>query len=216
MGLSDGSHSFISLIFIILKFNPDTMKVYRVLIAFLFFTIFGGTSSAQEKFTAEFRPGLSFPLDKMGGAKINTGYGFEFTLAYDVIPHVGIYAGWGWKKFDADNAFLTNRVDIEETGYTAGIQYIHHNETFLSYLIKGGLVYNHLELEDNSGELIADSGHGIGWQAEAGVSLEIGSNWHLRPTIRYRNLPGDIEVFNGRMAVDLQYISLGVGLAKKF
>lgn len=176
----------------------------------------GTVGYGQERFSAEFRPGLSFPLDKMGGSKINTGYGFEFTVAYDVIPDVGLYAGWGWKKFDAENAFLTNRVDIFEKGYTAGIQYIYRNESSLSYLIRGGLVYNHLEIEDNSGELIAESGHGMGWQAEAGFSLEIGNNWDLRPTLRYRNLPGNIEVFNGQMAVDLQYISLGVGLAKRF
>jgi len=192
------------------------MKLYKILIVFLLFTMKGGISYGQAGLTAEFRPGLSFPLDKMGGAKINTGYGFELTVAYDVIQHVGFYVGWGWKKFDADNAFLTNRVDIEETGYSAGIQYIHRNGSSLSYLIRGGLVYNHLELEDNDGQLIADAGHGVGWQAEAGISLEIGNKWDLRPTIRYRNLPGNIEVYNGRMKVDLQYISLGVGLAKRF
>lgn len=187
-----------------------------MLFAFLLFSLMGGVSYGQDGFSAEFRPGLSFPLEKMGGTKINTGYGFEFTVAYDVIQHVGIYVGWGWKKFDADNAFLSNRVDIEETGYTAGIQYIHRNGSAWSYLLRGGLVYNHLELEDNDGQFIADSGHGIGWQAEAGVSIEIGNNWDLRPTIRYRNLPGDIDIFNGQMKVDLQYISLGVGWAKRF
>lgn len=191
------------------------MKFYSTYITLLLM-LTGTVGFSQEGLSAEFRPGLSFPLDKMGGAKINTGYGFEFTVAYDVIKDVGVYLGWGWKKFDADNAFLTDQVDIEETGYTGGIQYILRKESSLSYIIRGGLVYNHLELEENEGELIADSGHGIGWQAEAGVSLEIGNNWDLRPTIRYRNLPGNIEVFNGQMAVDLQYISLGVGLAKRF
>lgn len=191
------------------------MKFSRIYLS-LFLLTFMSTVYGQQRFSAEFRPGISFPLDKMGGSKINTGYGFEFTAAYDVIQDVGVYAGWGWKKFDADNAFLNDRVDIEETGYTAGIQYIYRNRSSLSYLIRGGLVYNHLELEDNDGELIADSDHGIGWQAEAGISLEIGNHWFLRPTLRYRNLPGNIEVFNGQMAVDLQYISLGVGLAKRF
>lgn len=192
------------------------MKFYRLFIAFLLFTILGGVSFGQERFSAEFRPGLSIPLDKMGGSKINTGYGFEFTLAYEVLQDVGIYVGWGWKKFDADNAFLTSRIDIRETGYTAGVQYIHRRSgSSLSYLIKGGLVYNHVELEDNNGALIADSGYGIGWQAEAGISLGIGNSWELRPTLRYRALPGNIEVFNGQMSVDLQYISLGVGLAKR-
>lgn len=193
------------------------MRSLKILIiAFLAFFI-GSTSFAQEKFSAEFRPGISFPLDKMAGSKVNTGFGFEFTLAYEVLQDVGVYAGWGWNKFDAENAFMTNRVEIEETGYTAGIQFKHRiKNSSLSYLIRGGAVYNHLELEDNEGELIADSGHGLGWQAEAGITFEIGNSWDFRPTVRYRSLPGNIEVFNGQMSVDLQYISIGVGLAKKF
>lgn len=174
-------------------------------------------SFAQERFSAEFRPGISFPVNELPGTKVNTGYGFEITVAYEVLQDVGIYAGWGWNKFDADNAFETDRIDIEETGYTAGIQFKHRiKNSSLSYLIRGGAVYNNLQLEDNDGGLIAESDRGLGWQAEAGITFEIGNKWDLRPTIRYRALPGDIEVFNGTMSVDLRYISIGMGLAKKF
>lgn len=193
------------------------MKSLKILFIAVLCILTSGVSLAQEKFSPEFRPGISFPLNKIAGNKVNTGYGFEITIAYEVLQDVGVYAGWGWNKFDADNAFLTDRTDIEETGYTAGIQFKHRiKNSALSYLIRGGAVYNHLELEDNAGEPIADSDHGLGWQAEAGLTLEIGNNWDLRPTIRYRSLPGTLEVFNGQMSVDLRYISLGMGLAKKF
>ncbi len=193
------------------------MKFSNILIMTLLFSFLGGPLYGQERFAVEFRPGLSFPLDDMAGSKLNIGYGFEFTIAYEVLQDVGVYAGWGWNKFDADNAFFTQRIFIEESGYTAGIQFKHRlNNSSFSYLIKGGAVYNHLELEDNTGEQIADSGHGLGWQAAAGISLEIGSNWDLRPTLRYRSLPGNIEAYNGQISVDLQHISLGVGLVKKF
>lgn len=193
------------------------MKFSKILITALLFIFCGGYSFGQERFAVEFRPGISFPLDDMAGSKLNTGYGFEFTVAYEVLQDVGVYAGWGWNKFDADNAFFTQQIFIEESGYTAGIQFKHRlsNSSF-SYLIKGGAVYNHLELEDNAGEQIADSGHGLGWQAAAGISFEIGNNWDLRPTVRYRSLPGNIEAYNGQISVDLQHISLGVGLVKKF
>lgn len=193
------------------------MRSLKFLISAVLVFFMAANTYSQERFSAEFRPGISFPLNEMAGTKVNTGYGFELTLAYEVLPDVGIYAGWGWNKFNADNAFMTTRVDIEETGYTAGIQYIHRlYESSFSYLIRGGVVYNHLELEDNDGELIADSGQGIGWQAEAGISFDIGNSWEVRPTLRYRSLPGNIDVFNGQMSVDLRYISFGVGLAKKF
>ncbi len=156
-------------------------------------------------------------MDKIAGSKVNTGYGFELTIAYEVLYEVGFYAGWGWNKFSADNAFITNRIDIEESGYTAGVQFKHRvkNSSF-SYLIRGGAVYNQVELENNNSELIAESGHGIGWQAEGGITFEIGNNWDLRPTLRFRSLPGDIDVYNGQMSVDLKYISFGLGLAKMF
>lgn len=193
------------------------MRNLKILIFTILIAGCVGTSFSQDRFSAEFRPGLSFPLDDMAGSKVNTGFGFDLIAVYEVLQDVGIYAGWGWNKFSADNAYVTRRIDIEESGYTAGIQYKHrlYNSSF-SYLIRGGAVYNHLELEDNEGDLIADSGQGIGWQAEAGISYEIGNKWDLRPTMRYRSLPGDIEVYNGRISVDLQYISLGLGLAKKF
>ncbi len=193
------------------------MRTLRILITLMFVSFISGSSIAQERFSAEFRPGLSFPLDKIGGSSMNAGFGFEFTAAWEIIQDVGVYAGWGWNKFDADNAFFTNGIDITETGFTSGIQFKHFiKNSSLSYLVRGGVVYNHLELEDNNAEFRAESKDGIGWQAEAGITLEIGANWDLRPTLRYRSLPGDIEVFNGRMSVDLKYISIGLGLAKKF
>jgi opacity protein-like surface antigen len=193
------------------------MRFVLILTTAVLFLFTKGDIYGQERFSAEFRPGVSFPLNEMAGTNVNTGYGFELTVAYEVLQDVGIYAGWGWNKFDAENAFVTNRVDIEETGYTAGIQFKHRiKNSSLSYLVRGGAVYNHLEMEGSDGEFIAGSDHGIGWQAEAGITFEIGNNWDLRPTVRYRSLPGDIDVFNGQMSVDLQYISFGVGLAKKF
>ncbi|HSP40848.1 MAG TPA: hypothetical protein VLN46_05395, partial [Gillisia sp.] len=115
------------------------MRSLKILITIVLFSMPGGAALAQEKFSAEFRPGISFPLNEIAGNKVNTGYGFELTLAYEVLQDVGIYAGWGWNKFDVDNAFLNDRTDIEETGYTAGIQFKHRiKNSSLSYLIRGG------------------------------------------------------------------------------
>lgn len=215
--LNDLHHGFLAIKFLysVNQFQP--MRTKKIIFTVVLFFLVWNTSNAQDRFSAEFRPGLNFPLDKIAGSKVNTGYGFELTIAYEVMYEVGFYAGWGWNKFSADNAFITHRIDIEESGYTAGVRFKHRikNSSF-SYLIKGGAVYNHIELEDNNSELIAESRRGIGWQAEGGITFEIGNNWDLRPTLRYRSLPGEIDVYNGQMSVDLKYISLGVGLAKKF
>ncbi len=192
------------------------MKFFKILIIVLL-PLWSAVCFGQERFSVEFRPGLNFPLEKISGEKLKTGYGFEFSIAYEVLTHVDIYAGWSWNKFSADEVFSTRRADIEETGYTAGIQYIHPiKNSSLAYIIRGGAVYNHLEIEDVEGDPVAESDHGLGWQAEAGFSFTMGGNWSIRPMLRYRTLPGHIDVFNGQMNVDLAYISLGTALVKRF
>jgi len=110
-------------------------------------------------------------------------------------------------------------IDFDETGYTFGLQFIHPFGTSedLSYLLRAGVIYKHLELEDDDGDLIDDSGHGLGWQIEAGLDYVLGDKWSLRPSLIYRSLSRDLEVLgNQTIGVDLNYLSFGLGVAKSF
>ncbi|WP_299124254.1 outer membrane beta-barrel protein [uncultured Winogradskyella sp.] len=181
----------------------------------VFFLLITSITFAQNKWSAEFRPNINFPTEDLGNSNIKTGFGFEATIGYRFLEHLHAYAGWGYNTFAIEDA----EADFDETGYTFGLQFIHPlgNSEDLSYLLRAGAIYNHLELEDGNGDLIDDSNHGFGWQLEAGLDYKLGNNWSLRPSIRYRSLSRDLEfIQNQTTEVDLNYLSFGLGISKSF
>ena len=172
---------------------------------------------SQDRWSLEFRPGVDFATKNIADADLGIGFGFEGAIAYRFMPHLAAYAGWSWNHFAVDKSFAGPDAGFEETGYTFGFQFIHPiGETSLSYLIRLGGTYNHIEIENNSGDIIIDSGHGLGWQAEAGLSIPLSERFSLLPTVRYRSLNRDIEIENVITSVDLNYLSVGVGLSWSF
>ena len=171
-------------------------------------------SFSQNKWSIEFRPAINFPTAELGESKVRTGYGFELTGAYQFMEHLDGYVGWNFNSFKVENS----NYDLDETGYTFGLQFIHPlaSSKSLSYLIKAGATYNHLEVENTDGDIIADSGHGFGYQLEIGVNYRFGNQWDVRPTIRYRSLSRDLRIDNESINVDLKYLSFGLGIAKSF
>ncbi len=192
------------------------MKKYSLLFVAVILLI-SFTSKAQEKWSVEFRPGLSFPTSDAGDTNTKVGFGFEFTGAYKIMPHLAVYAGWGWNQFKGEDKLSKEEVTLDETGYTFGLQIIHPIGTSpFSYVGRAGAVYNHIELENNAGDITADTGHGFGWQVEAGVDYEFGPNLSFRPTLRYRSLLRDLEIADVSTELKLNYVSFGIGLAWEF
>lgn len=184
---------------------------------FIVALLFSNGLIAQRNWSFEFRPGVNFATKKLGDASLKTGFGFEGTIAYKFMPHLGAYAGWSWNKFAADNSFMGRNLDFEETGYTLGLQFIHPiAKSNIHYLLRGGAIYNHIETENSDGKIINDTGHGWGWQAGAGVAIPLGKRFMLTPELRYRSLSRDIKTGDGKTPVDLSYVSAGVGLSFSF
>lgn len=174
-------------------------------------------SRAQKKWGIEFRPGVDFATKKLGDANLKTGFGFEGTVRYYVVPSLSLYAGWSWNKFTANESFAGKNNDFEETGYTFGLRFTGPIENRnLNFLFEAGGIYNHIEIENINGDIIADSKHGLGWQAGIGVVVPLSESFQLTPTLRYRTLSRDIMLGNVKTPVDLNYLSPGVGLALRF
>lgn len=174
-------------------------------------------AKSQDRWSLEFRPGVDFATKNIADADLGTGFGFEGAIAYRFMPHLAAYAGWSWNHFAVDKSFAGPDAGFEETGYTFGFQFIHPiGETSLSYLIRLGGTYNHIEIENNDGDIIIDSGHGLGWQAETGLVIPLSEKFSLLPSLRYRSLNRDIEIENVITSVDLNYLSAGVGLSWSF
>jgi len=184
-----------------------------VLIMFLHFN----QTIAQDKWSLEFRPGVNYATQDIADADLGLGFGTELTIAYRFMPHLAAYAGWSYNNFAVDQSFAGPDASFEETGYTFGLQFIHPiGESGLSYLVRAGGTYNHIEIENNDGDIIIDSGHGLGWQAEAGLVIPLSEKFSLLPSLRYRSLNRDIEIENVSTSVDLNYLSVGVGLSWSF
>ena len=122
-------------------------------------------ANAQNKWSLEFRPGVNFATKDISDADLGLGFGFEGTIAYRFMPHLAAYAGWSWNHFAVDQSFAGNDASFEETGYTFGLQFIHPmGESDISYLVRAGGTYNHIEIENNNGDIIIDSD--MGWDGK--------------------------------------------------
>ncbi len=184
--------------------------------------------SAQDKHTTtagadsgplsfEFRTGVSFASGTLGDADAGTGLGFEGKFAYRFMPHLAAYAGWGWNKFPVEVSFAGAEMDFEETGYTFGLQFVHPlGISTLSYVLKAGGIYNHIEIEDTEGDIITDSKHGLGWQVEGGIDIPLSGRVHLTPGVRYSSLSRSVTVGPNTTDIDLRYVSAAAGVTWTF
>jgi Outer membrane protein beta-barrel domain len=195
-------------------YNAVSNKIYLQIILAIALITASFNAVAQKKISFEIRPGVNFTTTNLGNASLKTGFGFEGAFAYKFMPHLAAYAGWSWNKFDAAKSFAGNDVNFEETGYTFGLQYTHPVENLqIGYMIKGGGTYNHIETENSEGKIINDTGHGLGWQLGAGVTIPVGYRCVFIPELRYRSLSRDINIGETKTPVDLNYISAGLGFS---
>ena len=173
---------------------------------------------AQDRFGVELRLAPQFATQDLGDANLNTGFGSELVFSYRFYSQLSIYGGWGYGRSAADGtSFAGTDIDVEETGYTFGLQYIRPvRASRYGYFLRAGGIYNHVEIENSAGDITADSGHGLGWQVEAGPAITVGRHWTILPGLRYRSLSGDIEVGAVETDIDLTYFSVGVGILRTF
>lgn len=194
----------------------------RISLLITLITVLAMNAAAQvqnqgNRWAFEISTGTSYATADIGDANLNTGLGFEATFHYRFMPHTGAYLGWGWKKFGADRSFAGNNMDFEETGYIYGIQFKHPlGNGRLNYVVRAGGIYNHVEVENSKGDIVSDTGHGLGWQVSGGIELPIGRSWTLIPSVKYSSLSRDFESGSDTFNSDLNYLATQVGFYKTF
>ena len=173
---------------------------------------------SAQRLSMDLRGAVATPTAKLAGTELETGFGFGATLAYRIQPHLHLYGGWDWMHFSANQSFAGAEMDFEETGYTFGLRFEHpfRAGAALAYRLEGGGTYKHNELENTAGDLVANTGHGLGYEAGVGLVVPIRSAWSLAPTLRYRSLTRDYSVAGSSTEGDLRYIALEVGLSRSF
>ncbi len=172
---------------------------------------------SEKRFAFELNSGVSLATKKINDAKLNPGFGFEGTFHYRFMPYLGVYGGWGWNRLGSDNSFAGNNVCFEETGYIFGLNFTHPIGTSkLAYYVRAGGLYNHIETENTEGDIINDSKHGFGYQLAGGIDINLGKNWSLTPGLKFNSLSRDAMFEGTSKKLDYQYISVRVGIAKRF
>lgn len=175
-------------------------------------------AQGQDRWGFDLRAGAALATADLGDADLDIGFGFEGTLMVRTMEHLFAYAGWDWHGFSADQSFAGTDIDFEETGYAFGLLFEHPltDGVYPAIQLRAGGTASHIEVEDDAGAIIADSGHGVGWEAGAGLALSMGATWRITPGVRFRSLSRDLEIGTVTTPVDLRYVALEIGFSRLF
>lgn len=176
------------------------------------------STAAQQRTTLDLRGTVVSPITDFADADLSMGLGFGGTVAVRLQPHLHLYGGWDWIRFHSDASFAGTDVDFEETGYTLGLRFQHPvpwNER-ISCRLEAGALYKHIEIEDADGDLIDDSGHGLGFEAGAGLSMVFGEKWNVVPMVRLRSHAPSFTIGSTTTDATMRYVGFELGFSRRF
>lgn len=186
-----------------------------ITVALLLLVLSASQASAQSRWAAEFRAGGGITTSDLGESELDPGLGFDVTVRYRLQPHLWVYGGWDWYHFMTSDTPAD--IDVEDTGYAFGLRFEHPVGTSpLSLWVRGGGIYDHVELEDEDGDLIADSGHDLGFEVGGGLAFGIADDWALTPGVRWRTVDHELDTGEGVADVELSYLALEIGVVWHF
>jgi hypothetical protein len=191
----------------------------KVLLVLTFSVIFTITAAAQEnakRYGLEISAGPSIATREFTDG-VRMGFGFDGTLHYRFMPHMGVYTGWGENWFSTESSSEQNNKDYEETGYVLGLQFKHPlQDGRTSYFLRVGALYNHIEIENENGDITEDTGHGPGFQLAAGFDISLGSSWSLTPVVKFNSLTRSLNSEATPTKIRFEYLTARIGILKTF
>lgn len=191
--------------------------VYCAITACLLVLCATGPLAAEGLWSVELRGGAALPTNDLGGADLNTGFGFEGSISYVVLFNLSGYVGWDWFRFTMDESPWGDNLDVEQTGYAFGLLFSNPvGELPLSFFLRAGGTLNHIELEDADGTLVGNTEHGLGWEFGGGLVYEANDHWKVTPGIRYRSQSRDLNSAGEKTSVDLNCVAMDVGISVSF
>lgn len=184
--------------------------------AFPLFLLAGYPALAQSRWSLEATGDAAFPTQTFVGADLETGGGFGVNTRYRFMPHLAAYAGWEWHMQRTEQLLDGQSLDLNDTGYTFGLRFEHPLVARTAGWLRAGGLANHIEIENADGDLVQDTGHGLGWEVGGGLTVPIGPRLALTPGVRYRTLSRDVTVGGLSQSSTLSYVTTGIGLAYTF
>lgn len=189
----------------------------RVLAALSLSILLSANVLAQEtnRFGLELSAGPSFATNRFTDG-LKPGIGYDVTVHYRLMPHTGIYAGWGENWFSSEMVTENNQ-DFEERGYVLGLQFKHPvYDSRFSYFLRAGALFNRIDAEDDNGNETGLSGHGPGLQVAGGFDISLGKSWSLTPVVKYNSVLRYLDKEGESMDVKYNYLTVRVGILKTF
>lgn len=184
----------------------------------IFLLFYPNCTDAQNRWKVSFRPGIDFSAGKIGESHLDIGYGLEGTISYRFQQHLSAFAGWSFNSFSAKQSVTGINGEFDESGYNFGFQFMYPiaDASKFSYVVGIGGMYNHIEAENYKRETMANSGYGLGWQMEAGLSYVILKQLDVMPTVRYHSFSREITIENTVTPIHLNYVSFGAAMILSF
>jgi opacity protein-like surface antigen len=178
--------------------------------------VFAAPAGAQSPVAIEVTGDVAQPTRTFGAADLDTGFGLGVNVRYRFMPHLAAYGGWEWHHSRSGGLIAGQKLDVEDNGYTFGLRFEQPITARTGYWVRAGGLYNHIEIENEVGNLITDSGHGLGWEAGGGLALPLTARLTLTPGVRYRTLTHDMEIGGTTNSRTLSYVTIGTGLNISF
>jgi len=159
-------------------------------------------------FSIEVRGGAALPTGDFGEG-LNTGWTAGVTGQFNFTPMVGVYAGYSIASFSSDEDETGEEIDVNDRGFNAGLR-----ASFgplaagLSPWLKGGLVYNELEFEEEGVSITTDSK--LGFEVGGGLAFPLGPRISVTPGVTYTMYSFDDEDLD--LDLDVSHVKLDIGL----
>ncbi|HEY0672638.1 MAG TPA: outer membrane beta-barrel protein [Longimicrobiales bacterium] len=183
----------------------------KLLLAVSLLVLSTSTAWAQGRFAIDLSAAAAFPTEDLGDEPLKTGVGVGFTANMRVLQHLHIYGGWDYFRFTPKESVIDQ--DINDTGYALGAKFQHPVYRSIDSWLRLGGIYNHIEVEDDAGDLIVDSGHELGWEAGAGLSIPLSDRFALLPGARYRTYSATLSEGATEVPVDMSYVAAELRLS---
>jgi hypothetical protein len=170
-----------------------------------------------QRVTIDVRGGFAAPVQKLRGSDLHGGPVVAGVVAFRVLPNVHVYGGWDWVQVLTDESLGGTSQNLQEPGYHFGLRF----ESAVrasprpSLRVEAGGTYKHIEIEDNKGDLVAESGLGLGYEASGSAVFPFGGVWRLVPGLRYRALSRDFRLGGSAFTGHLRYVAIELGISRR-
>jgi opacity protein-like surface antigen len=188
--------------------KKSTVGILAALAAVSVATTANAQMGPTTPFSIELRAGAALPTGDFGDG-LNTGWTAGLTGQYNFTPMIGVYAGYQIASFGADDEEAGDEdISVNDRGFNAGLRASLSPLAGFSPWLKGGLVYNELEIDVDGESVTTDSQ--LGFEVGGGLAFPLGPRISITPGVTYTMYSFDDEDLD--LDLDVSHVKIDIGL----